>query len=150
MAASLTRKGRETLLKNTNRIAALAANETGFANSAVALILLHDTTVVTDNPTVDAVGAIASGNDFIEVATGNGYTTGGITTGAADWTFDAPTGKITLDNQVWTAAGGAISNVAGAIAVDEAGVVLAYWDRASVNVADGQTITAAALSIAIS
>lgn len=146
MAAGFTRKGVETLLKNTNRTTSAATNANGIAYCGTKVVLLHDTTVFTSNPTTTTLGAIGSGAEFKELASGNGYTAGGLAITDASYTYDAANSQVVIADQIWTATG-TLSGVGGAALVDAAGTVLAYWSRTSVNVSSGQTVQADDLTL---
>lgn len=89
-----------------------------------------------------------NGTGFTQVANGNGYTTGGIAITVADWTFsvNGVNGQIVLDDQVWTATGGQIVNIAGAY-IHDGTDVLAWWERSTVTLDDTDTITLDDLTI---
>lgn len=132
MANSLTNLGQDYALKGDGADGSLARLATA--------LRLYDNT---STPAVDGTG-------FVEVANGNGYTTGGIAIGVGDWTLstDAGNRKSTLADQVWTASGGSISNIAGAYLTDAGGNVLAWWERVSaITIASGDTFTASALYV---
>lgn len=93
-----------------------------------------------------------------EIATGNGYTTGGISLSRNSTDFDALTEDDANDRAftqikdvVWTASGGTLpssgSGARYAVLTDDNGTVgsrevLAYWDLSSDRqVSDGQTLT---------
>jgi hypothetical protein len=82
------------------------------------------------------------GTGFVEVADGNGYTTGGKTISPSDWVYDPANSRIKLNDQVWTATGGSIEDIKGAYLVDSLGNVLAWWERATaVTLSSGDTLT---------
>lgn len=128
MANSLTYAGEENMLKKV-------ASAGGIAAVATHLRLYANTSTPSK-----------AGDLFTEV-TGGGYAAKTIVTG--DWTYAEVSSKITLDDQVWTAAGGSIANIAGAYITDVGGDVLAWWERAVLTLGDGETITADDLYIAL-
>jgi hypothetical protein len=135
MANSLTSLGQDYALKGDGADGALARLATA--------LRLYDSTSV----------PVWAGTGFVEVANANGYTTGGISIGVADWTLATDSGnrKMTLGNQVWTAAGGSIADILGAYLTDAGGNVLAWWERPSaITIASGDTFTATGLYIKIS
>lgn len=91
-------------------------------------------------PTLSTFASITN-----EVANGNGYATGGKALSAMTWTAGASAGQIRFDanDLVWTASGGAISNVKYGIIGLSAGAPL-VWSRFSTSqftVTDGNTLT---------
>ena len=93
---------------------------------------------------------LAPGNvevtDFVEVANGNGYTTGGNAITQANWQYSDNAGagpsETVLDDQTFTASGGPINNIKGAYLTDSGDLVMAWWERASaVTLSDGDSIT---------
>ncbi len=90
-----------------------------------------------------------------EIASGNGYTTGGISVTRDATGFDSlveddagDKAKIQVKDLVWTASGGPIPASGGgaryALLMDDAGTpnVIVYWDLgADRTVSDGQTLT---------
>ena len=132
MANSLTLKGQEYMLHGTS-------SDGGFSRLATKLKLYTSAST----PAKDGTG-------FTEVANGNGYTTGGIAIVRANWTLELDSGnnRIRLANQVWTASGGSIANIAGVFATDASDNVLAWWERSSpITIASGDTFTADSLYI---
>lgn len=131
---SLTYKGEEYAFLG-------GAADGGIARLATAILLYHSSSVPAKTGTYGAIGA--AGVDFFEIASGNGYTTGGIAVAAANWTGSIVSGyyRITLTDQIWTASGGVISNVAGALLIDTDDNVLAWWERAAVSISAGEDIT---------
>jgi hypothetical protein len=84
------------------------------------------------------------GTGFTEVANGNGYTTGGNAITIANWTYAvvSTNGRITLADQVWTASGGNIVNIAGAMLTNAADAVLGWWERSTpTTLTPGDSIT---------
>ncbi len=79
-----------------------------------------------------------------EVASGNGYTTGGEDV-TNTWTETGGTAICDGTNIVWTASGGSISNIQYAILYNSTAVgtnLIGYWDYGSaVTLADGETFT---------
>lgn len=147
MANFLTRKGVETCLKIASG-AGTSVGESGLAYAGTQIILMHSSSTPVVNPSDATYGAIgASGKDFFEVATGNGYTSGGITIDETDWTYDAANNRITLADQSWTASGGTIAGIAGAFIANAANQVLVYWTRDATTLADGATFTLDDLTI---
>jgi len=102
----------------TGTITAIPIGTGGIANNAVALRLYQ----TSSTPQINGQG-------FVEVASGNGYTTGGIPITKANWTVSqgASGQQIVLADQSWSASGGTIPNVAGAYLTDVGGNVLAWW-----------------------
>ncbi len=95
---------------------------------------------------------VKAGTGFVEVANGNGYTTGGVAITRANYTMSLDTGdeKVVIDDQVFTASGGSISNVAGAYLTDASNNVLAWWERTSaITLASGDTLTLDDLTLKI-
>lgn len=81
------------------------------------------------------------GGAFVELANGNGYTTGGHAVSVSDW-VQSTTGdsvRRTLPDQTWTASGAGMANIAGLMLVASNGTtVLAWWERTPpVTVASG-------------
>lgn len=81
-----------------------------------------------------------------EVSNGNGYTSGGKTMGAVTWTQGATTETIRFDcsNLVWTASGGAISNIKYALIRQSTGDHAICYSRLSTSqfdISDGNTLT---------
>lgn len=124
-------------LHNTGETAALAAIKT-----AATKIRLYT------GASVPAKNGI-EGAAFIEVANGNGYTTGGQTIASGDWTSATIGGtvRITLKDITWSAVGGNISDVAGAYIVNSGGAVLAWWERTPETALNGGTVKATGLYI---
>lgn len=88
-------------------------------------------------------------NQSITEASGGGYAakTGlaGLSSGSGAWTIqlNGTNVEIQLDDQVWTASGGSIANIAGAYLTDDDDNVIAWWERSSaVTLNDGDSITA--------
>jgi hypothetical protein len=91
-----------------------------------------------------------AGTGFVEVANGNGYTTGGQAIAVSDFTFSVvgSNGQIKLADKVWTASGGNIADIAGAYMTDVSGNVLAWWARATpVTLTPGDSLTLDDLTI---
>jgi hypothetical protein len=105
-------------------------------------------------PTAD----INTKSELTEVASGNGYTTGGISVTRDSTDFDVLTeddandrALVQLKNEVWTASGGNLpasgSGASYAILTDDNATqgsreVWTYWDLSSARtVSDGQTLT---------
>ena len=85
-----------------------------------------------------------NGTGFTEVSNGNGYTTGGAAITVSNWTYAvvSSNGRITLDDQLWTASGGNIANIAGAFITDAGDNVLAWWERSTATtLTPGDSIT---------
>lgn len=123
MAATLTDFG---------KIAAL--NGGGFAANATRVRLYS----VASNPD-------AFGNGIVEVATGYGYTIGGISVSVNAWAIESGSGfvQLRLAGCTWTATGGTIQDVAGAYITDEAGKVLAWIPRSTpASIPNGSTVSA--------
>lgn len=97
-------------------------------------------------------------SELTEIASGNGYTTGGYQLSRNSTDFDALTendtndrGEIQVKDVVWTASGGSIPTSGNgaryAVLLDDNATianreVLAYWDLTSDrSVSDGQTLT---------
>lgn len=122
---TITNKGQEYALLGDG------SADGSIARKAVAVRLY-----VTDTP-----APAKDGTGFTQPS-GGGYAEKVIS--VADWTLalDAGDQKITLGDQVWTAAGGSISNIAGAYIVDAAGNALAWWERASqISIISGDQLT---------
>lgn len=133
MANSLTNLGEELALFGDG------VGDGSIARLATAIRLFDSTST----PAKDGTG-------FVEVANGNGYTTGGQAITVADWTFSvlANNGQIVLDDFVWTAAGGNIANIKGAYLTDSGGSALAWWERTTaVTLTPGDSLTADNLTI---
>ena len=142
MASGYTNKGKFRELERTYRGGTLPTNYYVFlATSAVA-------------PTQDT----NTKSELTEIATGNGYTAGGISLAKNSTDFDVLTeddtgdmGLIQVKDLVWTASGGPIPSSGNgarwAIFTDDNGTlgsreVYAYWDLvADRTVSDGQTLT---------
>lgn len=91
-------------------------------------------------PTLSTFASITN-----EVANGNGYVTGGKALSAMTWTAGASAGQIRFDanDLVWSASGGAISNVKYGI-IGLSGNAPLVWSRFSTSqftVTDGNTLT---------
>jgi len=136
MANSLTNLG--------ERSAIMGNAATGPTDGAIARIAakvkLYDSTSTPDK----------DGTGFVEVANGNGYTTGGQAITHADWTYSvvATNGQIVLADKQWTASGGNIANILGAFITDSADAVLGWWERTSpVTLGPGDSITLDDLTI---
>lgn len=116
MSNSMTNRGQEYALYGT------ATPNGGLANLITAIRLY-------------AVGSTPNknGTGFNQVASGNGYPVGGFAVSRANWTLVllGLDQAIRLGDISLTAAGGPISNIAGAYAVDGAGNVLCWWERAA-------------------
>jgi len=134
MASSLTFKGEEMMLLGTG-------SDGAFARVGTAVRLFVSST---SSPSKSGT----EGVEFIEVANGNGYTTGGNSIVLGDWSYvDAPS-RLTLADQVWTASGGSISDIGGAYIVDASDVVLAWFERSSpLTLDDGDSLTLDDLTI---
>jgi hypothetical protein len=133
MANSLTNKGEEYMLIGD-----------GVSNGSIGRLAtklkLFDSTSTPDK----------DGTGFTEVANGNGYVTGGQVVAVGNWTFSVVTtnGQIVLDDYVWTASGGNISNILGAFITDATDQELAWWERTTaVTLTPGDSITADDLTI---
>jgi hypothetical protein len=88
------------------------------------------------------------GSGFVEVANGNGYTTGGQSIARSNWAYTSAPSKIKLDDFVWTASGGSIADIAGAYITDVSGNVMAWWERTTpLTLLDGESVTADDLTI---
>lgn len=89
------------------------------------------------------------GVDFIQLANGGGYTSGGKTVAVGDWTGGLVGSNygITLADQTWTGTGSGMPSIAGAYLVDAANNVLAWWSRSTVSVPSGQTFTLTGIRI---
>lgn len=131
MANSITNKGEEFALfgdGSTGSIARLATAVKLFTNATTPL---------------------KDGSGFTEVTNGNGYTTGGIAITVADWTFSVVgvNGQILLVDKVFTASGGSIVNIAGAYIAETGGDELAWWERTTITLSDGDSLTLDDLTI---
>jgi hypothetical protein len=140
MANSLTNYGQQVaLFSDKNRASGSATNNGGVAQLGTSLRLYGSTST----PNVDGTG-------FVEVANGNGYTTGGATLTTASYTLSLSSGsaQVIITDHTWTASGGTIPNVNGAYLTDASGNVLAWWERATATtLADGDTLIADDLTI---
>lgn len=145
MANELTLKGQEYMLFGDG------SGDGSIARLATALLLYHSSSVPDKNGAYGQIGAPSV--DFFEVANGNGYTTGGISIVVGDWTYSTPSAsesRITLGSEVWTASGGSISNIAGAMIIDGSGNVLAWWERSTVlTLGDGESLTVSGLYVSL-
>ncbi len=136
MANSLTNLGERTCLMGD----ADSSPTDGAIARIATKVKLFDSTSVPDK----------DGTGFVEVANGNGYTTGGQAITDADWTYSvvATNGQIVLTDKQWTASGGNIANILGAYLTDAADAVLGWWERSSpVTLGPGDTITLDDLTI---
>jgi len=116
------------------------ASDGGFSRLATKLKLYKNTST----PAKDGTG-------FVQVVNGNGYTTGGKTISRANWLYLSGPSRITLDDQVWTAGGGTIPDIAGAYLTNAADEVMAWWARDTVlTLLDGESVTADDLTIQVS
>ncbi len=135
MSNSFTNKGQELMLYGT------ATPNGSIANLGTKLKLYDDTSTPNKN-----------GTGFNEVTAGFGYSTGGYPLLRADYTMSLDTGneKIVIDNQVLTASGGTIADIAGAYLTNAADDALAWWERvSSVTLNDGDTLTLDTLTLSI-
>lgn len=135
MTNSFTNKGQEYMLLGT------ATPNGAIANMGTKLKLYDNTSV----PAKDGTG-------FVEVASGFGYTTGGVAVSRSDYTMSLSGGneQIVITNKVFTASGGSIANIAGAYLTDAANNPLAWWERtSSITIAAGDTITLDTLTLKI-
>jgi hypothetical protein len=86
-----------------------------------------------------------NGSGFVEVASGNGYTTGGQAVSLGNWTPGAngPSDRlVTLADFVWSCSGGSILNIAGAYFTDSSGNVLGWWSLPTpITMSPGDTLT---------
>ncbi len=132
MANSLSNLGEQYMLEGNG------GGDGSFARLA-AKVKLYDSTSVPSK----------GGGGFVEVANGNGYTTGGQAISLVDFTFSVVVnnGQIQMDDKVFTAAGGPISNIAGAYITDAADNVLAWWERTPFTLQDTETLTLDDLTI---
>jgi hypothetical protein len=133
MANSLTNDGEEFALFGDG------VGDGSIARLATAVRLFDSTSTPAKN-----------GTGFVEVANGNGYVTGGQAITVADWTFSVVSmnGQIVLDDFVWTAVGGNISNIKGAYITDASGNELAWWERTTaVTLTPGDSLTVDDLTI---
>jgi hypothetical protein len=88
-----------------------------------------------------------SGQSVVQ-ASGGGYAAKTIS--SANWTVSVSSGntQVVLADQVWTAAGGSIANIAGAYATDTDSNVIAWWERTTpITLNDMDSITADDLTI---
>jgi len=133
MTATKTYRGEELEIYGT-------ASDGGFARLAVKIKLYKNTST----PAKDGTG-------FVEVVNGNGYITGGKTISRANWTYLSGPSHIVLEDQVWTAAGGSIPDIAGAYLTNAADEVMAWWDRSTaLTLLDGESVTADDLTVQVS
>lgn len=104
----------------------------GLANVAVTLRLYASASSPSKN-----------GTGFIEIPAGNGYSTGGKTIAAGNWTAETVSNnrRIRLADQSWIAAGGSIVNIAGAFLCDAGGNALAWFELPQVTtILNGDTL----------
>ena len=128
MASSLTYQGEEYALIGDG------ASDGSIARLATAVRLYDSTSSPSKTGT--------EGVEFVEVANGNGYTTGGHAIVVGNWSYLSAPSRLVLADQVWTASGGSIANIAGAYVVDTSDNVLLWFERSSpVTLADGESIT---------
>lgn len=131
-------------LTNNGQLACLMGSSTpngGIANLGTKL-KLYDTTSTPNK----------NGTGFVETANGNGYTTGGVALTRASYTpsLVSTNEQIVIANQTWTASGGTIPTVAGAMLTDASDNVLCWWDRSSsVTLNSGDTLTLDTLTISL-
>jgi hypothetical protein len=117
-----------------------SASDGGFARMATKLKLYKSGST----PAKDGTG-------FTEVDPGYGYTTGGKAVSRANWAYLSGPSRITLADQVWTAAGGSIPDIAGAYLTNAADEVMAWWERTPpLTLLDGESITADDLTVQVS
>lgn len=117
-----------------------AASDGGFARMATKLKLYKSGST----PAKDGTG-------FTEVDPGHGYTTGGKAISRANWSYLSGPSRITLADQVWTAVGGSIPDIAGAYLTNEDNEVMAWWDRSTaLTLLDGESVTADDLTVQVS
>lgn len=132
MANSMTQMGQTYALYGT------ATPNGGIANLAAKLKLMSGAST----PNVNGTG-------FTEVASGNGYPSGGWAITRASWslvTIGSSKG-IQLANQPVVASGGNIPNVAGCWVEDASGNVLAWWERTASTIAPSDSVTITGLTI---
>lgn len=85
--------------------------------------------------------------DLTEIAGGNGYTSGGTTLTTFDFEQTSGTAKLTADDVVFTASGGAIANFRYPVLYNDtpsspADPLIEFWDYGStVTLADTETFT---------
>jgi hypothetical protein len=85
--------------------------------------------------------------DLTEIAAGNGYTAGGATADTVTLSETSGTAKVTIADEVITAAGGTIGPFRYPVLYNDtqtspADPLVAYWDYGSnVTLADGETFT---------
>jgi hypothetical protein len=107
-------------------------------NADTLKILLTNTAPVNTN----AVKA-----DITEIAAGNGYSAGGTAIGSNAYSQTAGVGKLTGNDVVFTAAGGAIGPFRYAVIYNDtptspADPLIGWWDYgSSITLADGETFT---------
>ncbi len=136
MSNSLTNKGQELALKGNG------TSNGGLARLATKLKLYQTGSAPSKSG--------AEGVEFLQVANGNGYTTGGIAISESDFTYSVVggNGQIVIGDKVFTASGGAIANIAGAYLTDAGNNVLAWFERSSpTTLASGESITLTGLTI---
>lgn len=145
MASSIHRNAMDQMLKDFGGVA-------GLAQDGMKLKLYAFST---SSPSKDGT----EGVEFIEIAAGSGYTTGGQTINKADCVQeDAPTPPSPANRQIrieesgtdpeWTASGGSIADIGGVYLTDSGDNVLAWWERSSaLTLADGDTLVADDLTI---
>lgn len=136
MTNSLTNLGEQIALMGDD---AVTPADGGIARIAKSIRLFQ----TSSTPNKDGTG-------FVEVADGNGYTAGGVAITEANWTFSvvSQNGQNQLDDQVFTAVGGNIANIAGAYIADTGGNVLGWWERSvPITLTPGDTLTLDDLTI---
>ncbi|UOF77487.1 hypothetical protein [Caudoviricetes sp.] len=85
--------------------------------------------------------------DMAEIASGNGYTTGGTTISVTSSTQSSGVYKLVLGDATWTASGGNIAAFRYAVLYNDTATartdpVIGYWDYgASLTVTDGEPLT---------
>jgi hypothetical protein len=108
-------------------------------NSDTLKIMLTNTAPVASTSAVKA--------DITEISAGNGYTAGGTAVGSVAYSQTSGTGKLTGNDVVFTASGGAIGPFRYAVLYDDTPSsplkpLIGYWDYgSSVTLNDGETFT---------
>ena len=99
--------------------------------------------MLTDTAPTASSNALYSDISATEVASGNGYTTGGTAVGSVGWAQSGGTSTLSGNAVVWTASGGAIAQFRYLVIYDSTtGYLIGYWDYGSeVNLTAPNTFT---------
>jgi hypothetical protein len=108
-----------------------------FASDTLKVFLSDSAPVATQSP------ATYSSISGTEIASGNGYTTGGTAVGSVGWSQTGGTSTLVGNEVVWTASGGSIAQFRYCILYDSTtGYLIGWWDYGSeVNITSGNTFT---------